>query len=327
MSRLYAVESAPSQHRREGRSPRGRARRRTSRRSRAPLAAAVGVPGAPPAAAPAAAQTTAGRGRARPAGAHGARSIVVAGDEQPAGGARALRTPSTGARQRRRHRALHRSGGGRARSSQLQSLRELVADMQRRHGGRAADPRRQPGLRRAGRPPLRRRAREGGVHAPTSGLYDDETSALCQWHVPEAHSLEAWGDARACDGTVTIMQPLIAPLYGGKSAHDVLIGLSQTPGPLGATTSCATPGGRPQPAQARSTSRRSGARRCTTASWPARAFPPKAVAAGDVFAAIGAAAPAAAGPRARRSAPTRRSTTGASRTTAGCRSCRSRSPS
>jgi molybdopterin-containing oxidoreductase family iron-sulfur binding subunit len=53
-------------------------------------------------------------------------------------------------------------------------------------------------------------------------LYDDETSALCHWHIPAAHSLETWSDARAYDGTVTIVQPLIAPLYGGKSAHEVL---------------------------------------------------------------------------------------------------------
>ncbi|MGH7429762.1 MAG: TAT-variant-translocated molybdopterin oxidoreductase, partial [Candidatus Methylomirabilaceae bacterium] len=44
-------------------------------------------------------------------------------------------------------------------------------------------------------------------------LYDDETSARCDWHVPETHYLESWGDARAYDGTVTIVQPLIAPLY------------------------------------------------------------------------------------------------------------------
>ncbi len=49
------------------------------------------------------------------------------------------------------------------------------------------------------------------------GLYEDETSALCQWHIPAAHPLEYWGDGRAFDGTVTIMQPLIAPLYDGKS--------------------------------------------------------------------------------------------------------------
>jgi molybdopterin-containing oxidoreductase family iron-sulfur binding subunit len=53
-------------------------------------------------------------------------------------------------------------------------------------------------------------------------LYEDETSRLCHWHIPEAHYLEAWSDARAHDGTVTIMQPLIAPLYGGKSAHEIL---------------------------------------------------------------------------------------------------------
>jgi MoCo/4Fe-4S cofactor protein with predicted Tat translocation signal len=50
------------------------------------------------------------------------------------------------------------------------------------------------------------------------GLYQNETAELCQWHINEAHELEAWGDARAYDGTVSIIQPLIAPLYNGKSA-------------------------------------------------------------------------------------------------------------
>lgn len=54
------------------------------------------------------------------------------------------------------------------------------------------------------------------------GLMDDETSQQCQWHLPETHTLEAWGDARAYDGTVTIQQPLIAPLYEGRSASEVL---------------------------------------------------------------------------------------------------------
>jgi len=57
------------------------------------------------------------------------------------------------------------------------------------------------------------------------GLYSDETARLCNWHIPEKHFLEAWSDARAYDGTVTIMQPLIAPLYGGKSAHEILSSL------------------------------------------------------------------------------------------------------
>jgi molybdopterin-containing oxidoreductase family iron-sulfur binding subunit len=53
-------------------------------------------------------------------------------------------------------------------------------------------------------------------------LYQDETSRLCQWHLPEAHYLEAWGDGRAFDGTASIAQPLIEPLYHGRSAHDLL---------------------------------------------------------------------------------------------------------
>ncbi|MGZ3315688.1 MAG: 4Fe-4S dicluster domain-containing protein [Isosphaeraceae bacterium] len=65
------------------------------------------------------------------------------------------------------------------------------------------------------------------------GLYDDETAQLCHWHVPEAHGLEAWGDLRAFDGTATIQQPLIAPLYGGKSALEVLALLLGEPGRSG----------------------------------------------------------------------------------------------
>jgi MoCo/4Fe-4S cofactor protein with predicted Tat translocation signal len=54
------------------------------------------------------------------------------------------------------------------------------------------------------------------------GLYEDETAALCHWHIPETHYLEAWGDVRAPDGTVAIIQPLIKPLYGGRSAHELI---------------------------------------------------------------------------------------------------------
>ncbi len=54
------------------------------------------------------------------------------------------------------------------------------------------------------------------------GLYSNETAAWCHWHIPEAHYLESWGDARSYDGTISITQPLILPLYGGKSAHEVM---------------------------------------------------------------------------------------------------------
>jgi molybdopterin-containing oxidoreductase family iron-sulfur binding subunit len=60
------------------------------------------------------------------------------------------------------------------------------------------------------------------------GLYEDETAARCHWHIPETHFLEAWSDVRSADGTVTIMQPLIAPLYGGKSAHEVIAAIGPT---------------------------------------------------------------------------------------------------
>jgi molybdopterin-containing oxidoreductase family iron-sulfur binding subunit len=59
------------------------------------------------------------------------------------------------------------------------------------------------------------------------GLYFDETSRLCHWHIPEAHFLESWSDASAYDGTASIVQPLIAPLYAGRSAHEVVAALTR----------------------------------------------------------------------------------------------------
>jgi MoCo/4Fe-4S cofactor protein with predicted Tat translocation signal len=53
-------------------------------------------------------------------------------------------------------------------------------------------------------------------------LYYDETGMLCHWHIPETHFLESWSDARAHDGTISIVQPLIAPLYNGRSPHEML---------------------------------------------------------------------------------------------------------
>jgi MoCo/4Fe-4S cofactor protein with predicted Tat translocation signal len=103
--------------------------------------------------------------------------------------------------------------------NQIDSLKELVADM---NGGKVdllvilggnpvydapADLNFADAMK-SGKTPLR-------VHY---GLYNDETAELCQWHIDATHELEAWGDARAYDGTVSIIQPLISPLYNGKSA-------------------------------------------------------------------------------------------------------------
>ncbi len=60
--------------------------------------------------------------------------------------------------------------------------------------------------------------------------YFDETSAYCQWHVAESHFLETWSDARAYDGTASIVQPLISPLYYTHSAHDLIAAFSDKPG-------------------------------------------------------------------------------------------------
>jgi MoCo/4Fe-4S cofactor protein with predicted Tat translocation signal len=53
-------------------------------------------------------------------------------------------------------------------------------------------------------------------------LYDNETSALCKWVIPQAHYLESWSDARAYDGTISVVQPLIEPLYGGMTPEQLL---------------------------------------------------------------------------------------------------------
>jgi MoCo/4Fe-4S cofactor protein with predicted Tat translocation signal len=50
----------------------------------------------------------------------------------------------------------------------------------------------------------------------------DETSVKATWHVPRAHYLESWGDARAVGGTLSVVQPLILPLFGGRTAVEVL---------------------------------------------------------------------------------------------------------
>ncbi len=64
------------------------------------------------------------------------------------------------------------------------------------------------------------------------GTHFDETAEACVWHVPAAHYLESWGDGRAYDGTLSLRQPLIAPLYGGKPTLELVAALR---GALGQT--------------------------------------------------------------------------------------------
>jgi Fe-S-cluster-containing dehydrogenase component len=60
-------------------------------------------------------------------------------------------------------------------------------------------------------------------------LYFDETAERCHWHIPESHYLESWGDVRAWDGTTSIIQPLIVPLYDSRTPHEVLAAILGDP--------------------------------------------------------------------------------------------------
>ncbi|HJW57942.1 MAG TPA: molybdopterin oxidoreductase, partial [Burkholderiaceae bacterium] len=61
------------------------------------------------------------------------------------------------------------------------------------------------------------------------GLYRDETARRASWHLPQAHDYEQWSDGRADEGTACIVQPLIAPLYGGRSSHQLLALVADDP--------------------------------------------------------------------------------------------------
>jgi molybdopterin-containing oxidoreductase family iron-sulfur binding subunit len=64
------------------------------------------------------------------------------------------------------------------------------------------------------------------IHA---GLTRDETARRCQWHAPIEHDLETWSDARAVDGAVSLIQPLVRPFYAVRSRHAVLETLQGRP--------------------------------------------------------------------------------------------------
>ena len=220
MNRLYAVESTPTltgakaDHRlpharvrrrglraaaRRGASASASARRRRRRRARRPWIAAV------------AKDLQAHRG-----------TLARRRRRVPAGGrARARARDEPGARQRRRDGDLRRRRSKPRRQDQAASLADLATAMDAGQvellvilGGN-------PVFTRAGGPEVRRAAGEGRRSPSTTASTSTRPRDLCHWNVADTHPLETWGDARAYDGTVTLIQPLIAPLYDGRSAHEV----------------------------------------------------------------------------------------------------------
>ena len=218
MNRLYAVESTPSltgakaDHRLPMRASdvEGFARQ---------IAAAVGVAGAAGAARRADAAWIAAV--AKDLQAHRGTSLVVAGEYQPAAVHARRARDEPGARQRRRD--GHLWTGDRSRAAGSGGL-----------DGRPGDGDGRPARSicwssSAGIPvfsaPADLKFAERLAKVPLAvyhGLYVDETADLCHWNIADTHPLESWGDARAYDGTVTLIQPLIAPLYEGRSAHEVV---------------------------------------------------------------------------------------------------------
>ena len=230
MNRLYAIESMPS-------STGARADHRLPMKPSAieqaarEIAAAVGVPGGSggsrAAGGSAGAAGTFIAAVARDLQAHRGSSLIIAGDGQP---------PAVHALAHAMNQAL--GGVGRTviytqpveaePTNQLDSLRELVADMNASRVDLLVIV--------GGNPVYTAPVDLGFAEAMNKvqlrahlSLYDDETSELCHWQIPEAHFLEAWGDARGYDGTASIVQPLIAPLYGGKSAYELLAAMSDRP--------------------------------------------------------------------------------------------------
>jgi molybdopterin-containing oxidoreductase family iron-sulfur binding subunit len=61
--------------------------------------------------------------------------------------------------------------------------------------------------------------------------YEHETAARCRWYAPAAHFLESWGDGRAYDGTISMIQPLVTPLVDARTPAELLAALSGEPLP------------------------------------------------------------------------------------------------
>src|SRR5436305_252332 len=164
-------------------------------------------------------------------GRHRGRSLVVAGETQPAE-VQALAHPTNAPPGHVGHTVAYVPAAEVRSEDQLASLHKLVDDMAAGRvellvvlGGDSAfnAPADLPFAEAMAKVPLR-------VHL---SLYANDTPARSHWVVPAAHYLESWGDVRAFDGTVTIVQPLIAPLYAGESAPELLAVLAEGPARAG----------------------------------------------------------------------------------------------
>ncbi len=133
------------------------------------------------------------------------------------------------AEERRRRRSCTARRSRRGRSITAKQIAELVEEMAGRRVEMLVILGGNPVYTAPADLDIRRATEERAACASISGLYQDETAALCDWHIPEAHYLESWGDARAYDGTASIIQPLIAPLFGGRSAHELLAAFTESP--------------------------------------------------------------------------------------------------
>jgi MoCo/4Fe-4S cofactor protein with predicted Tat translocation signal len=164
--------------------------------------------------------------------AHAGTSVVIAGESQPAA-VHALAHAMNAALGNAGKTVVYAAPAEAQSQDQLAAFKQLVADMGR---GRVDL------LIVLGGNPVYDAPADFGLAAPMNenplgkvalrvrlGLYEDETTERCHWQVPEAHPLETWSDARAADGTVTIVQPLIAPLYDGKSAHEIVAACAGRP--------------------------------------------------------------------------------------------------
>jgi molybdopterin-containing oxidoreductase family iron-sulfur binding subunit len=225
LNRLYVAEAA---HSVTGGKADHRVRMKSSQvdafaRAIAARVGVAGIAGAAPAGLEASVEAI-----AKDLAAHRGRSIVIAGDAQPAG-VHALAHAINEALGNGGQTVVYLPTPEPAPSEQLADIRVLASDMD---AGRVqlllmigesnpllTAPADLNFADAMGKVPMR-------VH---SGLFLDETAVQCHWHIPGAHYLEAWSDARTIDGTVSIVQPLIQPMYGGKSAHEVMATLTELP--------------------------------------------------------------------------------------------------